>query len=311
MTWSRSQVLFVVMAPARRRPKSLAAGRPKSVQSTKQLSSRASRRLINEYHSVSKALAHATANNDSTLVTTLQARLNAQGGLSRYQEASKAGQSADRGGDSSRVLVEWLVPVIKAREYGNDAIAKHPQLRMLEVGALAVDNACARSGLFDMTRIDLNSQNSQILKQDFMERHLPQSDQERFDCISLSLVVNYCPDARGRGEMLKRAVDFLVRPDSRVVDDVRSSESCRQSSCFPSVFLVLPAACVTNSRHLNEERLVAIMVSLGFVRTFRKMSGKLVYYLWVLCNEAVQRRKFPKTEVNRGRARNNFAIVLE
>lgn len=35
-------------------------------------------------------------------------KLEAQGGLKAYQEASRLGQAEDRGGDSSKILVGWL-----------------------------------------------------------------------------------------------------------------------------------------------------------------------------------------------------------
>ena len=38
----------------------------------------------------------------------IDADILALGGLSAYQEASRLGQSIERGGDSSKILVEWL-----------------------------------------------------------------------------------------------------------------------------------------------------------------------------------------------------------
>ena len=133
------------------------------------------------------------------------------GGIKTYQAASKQGQAKDRGGDSSKVLVEWLqeshVLDPKARGRGR---AGEPAIRCLEVGALSTTNEISKyASVIRMTRIDLNSQGPGIEKQDFMERPLPTTDDERFDIISLSLVLNYVPDAVGRGEMLKRIPDFL------------------------------------------------------------------------------------------------------
>ncbi len=89
--------------------------------------------------------------------------------------------------------------------------------RMLEVGALRVDNAASRSGLFTrVERIDLQAQQEGILTQDFMERPVPlleigDGDEERFDVVSLSLVLNYVGDPVGRGDMLRRVGAFLRR----------------------------------------------------------------------------------------------------
>lgn len=88
---------------------------------------------------------------------------------------------------------------------------------------------------------------------------------------------------------------------------------------LPALFLVLPAPCVTHSRYLNEKRLQEIMEGLGYERVKRKMSPKLVYYLYRLReipNEdkgesAGREVEFGKIQVNAGRDRNNFCIVLK
>ena len=219
-----------------------------------------------------------------------------------YQSASIQGQSAQRGGDSSRVLVDWLS---ESSFMSLRSLPKIKRLRMLEVGALRVDNACSRSGLFEMERIDLHSQHPSIQEQDFMERPIPSSeafDTEAFDLLSLSLVVNFVGDAAERGEMLRRASSFLRR---------KTEIHEQYTSLFPSLFLVLPAPCVTNSRYLDEQRLEDMMRTLGFVKVREKMSTKLAYYLWKYEGQSKDaERKFKKDEVRPGGSRNNFAIVL-
>jgi 25S rRNA (adenine2142-N1)-methyltransferase len=186
-----------------------------------------------------------------------------------------------------------------------------PKLKLLEVGALSTSNACSKSGHFDVQRIDLNSQGDGILQQDFMERPLPKSAAEQFDIISLSLVLNYVPDAPGRGEMLKRTCQFL---DTRH----RIDRDAAVQAVFPALFLVLPAPCITNSRYMDEGRLGEIMGSLGYVLLQRKQTAKLVYYLWQLkslpsearTKTKTKTRKFPKKEVNPGAGRNNFSVIV-
>ena len=177
---------------------------------------------------------------------------------------------------------------------------------MLEVGALKIDNACSRSGLLDVTRIDLHSQHPDIQTQDFMERPLPSAaalETDGFDILSLSLVVNYVGDAVGRGEMLKRVSSFL-RPSS--------SESCEiASSVIPALFLVLPAPCILNSRYFDEERLESILRSLGYTRLRRHLSSKLVYYLWrYQQGQEEEGVTFRKEELRSGKSRNNFAVII-
>jgi 25S rRNA (adenine2142-N1)-methyltransferase len=280
------------MAPKRKskRPMLLSHTRPPIARSKDaSLSAKATRTLIRSHHRLLKVRAQALAAGDEAKVSSIDAQIQANGGLESYQIASKLGQSMDRGGDSSKVLIDWIKPQLKQ---WNKTI---PKLQVLEVGALSTKNACSINPALDVTRIDLNSQEPGILKQDFMERPLPSDEDERFNIISLSLVLNYVPDATGRGEMLKRCVQFLT------------------SKCpielAPSLFLVLPIACVDNSRYLNEERLGEIMNCLGFRLTQSKRTSKLVFYLWEHTGD-YSPKPFKKEELRSGGTRNNFAVIL-
>jgi 25S rRNA (adenine2142-N1)-methyltransferase len=291
------------MAP-KRTGKSLSSGRPPNITKPKaSLSSQATRTLIRSHHQLNKKLEVAKSKGKDDEVEELQKQIEELGGLKSYQQASIQGQSNDRGGDSSVVLMKWLEPTA-------DALSKaEPKLKLLEVGALSTSNACSKSGHFDVQRIDLNSQGDGILQQDFMERPLPKSAAEQFDIISLSLVLNYVPDAPGRGEMLKRTCQFL---DTRH----RIDRDAAVQAVFPALFLVLPAPCITNSRYMDEGRLGEIMGSLGYVLLHRKQTAKLVYYLWQLKSlpsegrTKTKTRKFPKKEVNPGAGRNNFSVIV-
>ncbi len=277
----------------------LTHGRPPLAPKPKaKLSKEATQKLIRNHHDLNKKLAKAKAKGEDDKAKAIEAQINEAGGLRSYQTASLLGQSQDRGGDSSAVLVEWL------KDFKAPLKTAKQKLKMLEVGALSVDNACSKSGLFTIERIDLNSQGDGIKQQDFMERPLPHHDEERFDIISLSLVVNYVPTEKARGDMLKRTCDFL---------DLRASRDIPKElqPIFPTLFLVLPAACVTNSRYFNDERLTRMMDSLGYVMLKRKQTDKLIYYLWLLRDKpVVVKQNFPKEIIRPGGKRNNFAIVL-
>ncbi|EFX00393.1 hypothetical protein CMQ_7395 [Grosmannia clavigera kw1407] len=305
------------------RPKSLAAGRPPTARKPKSLSRKATKRLINTHHQLEKRRQQALALSDTKTAAHLEAEIESLGGLSKYQQASLQGQRRDRGGDSSRVLMQWLgvgesrTGVPKAPP----AYLLESPLRMLEVGALSPDNACSASGCFQMERIDLNSQGPGILQQDFLQRPLPQSDAERFDVISLSLVLNYVPQQNYRGDMLLRCLDFLHEPGrvSTVVTTTATSgpasaivEDADIGRLFPSVFMVLPEACVTNSRYLTEEKLTRMMNALGFDLLESKLSQRLVYYLWKRKRPRPSSiPSFSKKELRSGTTRNNFSIVLQ
>ncbi|MCJ1456127.1 hypothetical protein MMC28_006486 [Mycoblastus sanguinarius] len=285
---------------SRRKPQLLSSTRPRNLKPTPSLSSRATRTLVRSHHTLRKQLSIAVTKGDTTEAESLKAKIKASGGLRRYQEASIQGQSPQRGGDTSKVLVNWLDD-----EKKNATAGEQRKLRMLEVGALRIDNQCSRSGMFDMERIDLHSQHPEIREQDFMQRPIPavgELENEGYDVLSLSLVVNFVEDAATRGDMLKRVGGFL-----RLYAGVDQN----MEKLLPSLFLVLPAPCVTNSRYLDEERLEALMERLGYTRTKRKMSAKLIYYLWRYNGTVTwETQSFKKTEVRIGSSRNNFAIVL-
>ncbi|KAL6235439.1 hypothetical protein BDW75DRAFT_230286 [Aspergillus navahoensis] len=283
------------MAVKNRRPALLSRTRPPTAQKKHAaLSAKATRALIRSHHTLLKQRAQALKLGDQALVDKLDTQIQANGGLESYQIASKLGQSLDRGGDSSRVLVDWISPRLDA--WRNTSL----KLRVLEIGALSTKNACSQHKHLDVTRIDLNSQEPGILKQDFMRRPLPLSDDERFHLISLSLVLNYVPDPVDRGEMLKRCVTFLTKeplPGSSI-------------PIVPRLFLVLPAPCVTNSRYLTQQRLQEILTSIGFTLAENKQTIKLVYQLWEY-DGTCQYKQFKKELLNPGKTRNNFAIVVK
>ncbi|KAF2238480.1 hypothetical protein EV356DRAFT_573087 [Viridothelium virens] len=320
-------------ASNRRRAKSLSNGRPPLSQKTStSLSSKATRTLIRTHHNLEKAHARALNTGDSSTAETLSAEIQERGGLRLYQRASTIGQSASRGGDSSKILVQWLEELLPSspapapsapsplalQSSRNSA----PALSLLDVGCLNPENHCARTKLFDhgrgVVRIDLRSAHPLIQQQDFMSRPLPSGDAERFDVLSLSLVLNYVPDPVGRGEMLQRTREFLRVPGDG--GDVRGSDgkggtgmAQKRARVLPCLFLVLPAPCVTNSRYLTEERLEEMMGELGFALVKRKLSAKLVYFLWRYDGSNTTREEkevFPKKEIRPGRTRNNFCIVL-
>lgn len=169
------------VAKKRRAKQSLMAGRPPTLQKPKSISRKATRTLINNIHTLEKKKQRAIEKGDKAGETAIAAEISALGGIEQYQQASLQGQRTDRGGDSSRMLMEWLKPMQSSDKTGMQ------RLRLLEVGALSTSNACSKSELFDIERIDLNSQGEGILQQDFMKRPLPQSHEEKFDIISLSL----------------------------------------------------------------------------------------------------------------------------
>lgn len=273
-------------------------------------SSRATRTLISAHHRLQKARAAAVTAGDETLVREVDDQIQQLGGLEAYQAASLTGQDRDRGGDSSEKLVDWL------RGYGfigSKAAKDLPQrLRVLEVGALSSKNAISSTigkGIESVKRIDLHSQEPEHIEEiDFMDLPVPQSDVEKYDILSLSLVLNYVPDVSLRGEMLRHTTKFL-----RIIHDKEGEEDERQEK-LPCLFVVLPLPCLSNSRYMTHDHFVGIMASLGYVLIEHYDSQKLSYMLftWTGPPETTMGRiiEYKKIEINPGKSRNNFAVVL-
>ncbi|KAG9783027.1 hypothetical protein KCU88_g3183, partial [Aureobasidium melanogenum] len=304
------------------------------------LSSKHTRALIRTHHVLQKRLARARADNDVEQIQELEAQLAASGGLETYQLASTVGQSAERGGDSSRVLVEWLKSEIEARKKGSLSRSSKTRaspttgqplqpLHVLEIGALSTTNALNIPDITRVRRIDLRSSGPGIEEADFMSFPLPDSadgsgeweGRRGYDVISLSLVLNYVPDAQGRGEMLRRTTKFFPIAKDDGGDDGGEEENKSQQSrrlLLPCLFLVLPAPTVHNSRYLTEGHLTDILSSLGYSHLETKTTRKLHYSLWQYDPDRQKewiarggRTVFRKKEIDPGGGRNNFCIVLD
>lgn len=339
-------------------------------------SSKHTRSIIRAHHVLQKRLTRAQAGNDTAQIEALEAQLAEAGGLKTYQLASTVGQSASRGGDSSRVLVEWLRDEIEPRRRALRATARqgkkqeqeqeqprklptepgsspssspnlgilplpenpqprqslhsdhiHRPLHILEIGALSTQNALNVAGATSVRRIDLRSSSAGIEEYDFMAFPLPSAadgsgewhGRRGYDVLSLSLVLNYVPDAEGRGDMLRRTTEFFAATgrDGDDENEARSGERSSLSLLLPCLFLVLPAPCLHNSRYLDPQHLTSLMASLGYTLINSKTTQKLYYSLWQydfskrkewVCQGRPAR--FPKKEINPGGGRNNFCIVL-
>ncbi|WVQ64186.1 uncharacterized protein L199_002348 [Kwoniella botswanensis] len=223
---------------------------------------------------------------------SIEQEMNELGGLNAYQIASTLGQSKERGGDSSKVLVKWLEELGIKRE----KMAQNEKLRMLEIGALVPDNYASCSKWIDNHPIDLHSQHPDILEQDFLERPLPSGEQDTFDVVSCSLVLNFVSSPADRGKMLS-----LIHQQLR-----------GESPSF--LFLVLPLPCLTNSRYLTLNTFQEMMRIIGFTleKEQWKPGGKVGYWLWRKTDSAAgdsdQYRK--KAVIQDGPKKNNFAVVL-
>ncbi|KAJ9659050.1 25S rRNA (adenine2142-N1)-methyltransferase [Neophaeococcomyces mojaviensis] len=285
----------------------------KNTVNARRKSSKATRKLINTHHQLHKARAAALDSKDHHLVARIDNQIEQLGGLEAYQQASLTGQDKDRGGDSSEKLVEWL------RKYDLLGPAKRRDaLRVLEVGALSSRNAISgvlSRGVGEIRRVDLHSQEPELIEEiDFMDFPVPEIEAEKYDIISLSLVLNYVPDAAGRGEMLRRTTKFL-RSIQQEIESVKDNSNETRHPALPCLFLVLPLPCLNNSRYTTHNHLTTIMQHLGYEEIEHHNSTKLSYMLFKWYGDDMTKNDTPiafkKSEINPGKTRNNFSIVLE
>ncbi|KAJ7184197.1 nucleolus protein [Mycena filopes] len=264
------------MGKARKRKTPLTTvNAPTSTSSSKPESSR---KVIRQYHVLLKQQAQLEAleKRDVTTTQTLEAikrQIDDLGGLEFYQRMSTIGQGQDRGGGSERVAIAFLKEAYRDREGESK-----PLLNLLEVGALKPDNYDSCRAWIKNTPLDLHSQHpSHKISFSWTETE----NREKWDVISLSLVLNYVPDAKDRGRMLRLAWNFLV-PGGYL-------------------FLALPLPCVSNSRYLTCEGLTALMEATG---------GKMYYSFYQKRMAPGFSEPFAKKTVLRLGNRNNFCILL-
>lgn len=330
-----SQIASAMANKQPKTPSKLKSGRPPLAQgqrkstgtkekngvNARHKSSKATRTLINKHHQLQKARVAALAADDQQLLIEIDEQLDQLGGLAAYQEASLTGQDKNRGGDSSTKLVEWL------RKYeilGKDNLVQSgSSIRVLEIGALSSDNAISGfigKGVNEVKRIDLHSQDKTTIEEiDFMELPIPDADEDKYDVISLSLVLNYVPEAAQRGAMLQRTVSFLRTGSLTAEEPLRPELTPAKVGrrALPCIFVVLPLPCLSNSRYMTQQHFTFIMRSLGYRPLKSYDSQKLAYMLFGYSSPNIKQQQhhenaltFRKTELRAGRDRNNFAITF-
>ncbi|KAL7283183.1 nucleolus protein [Trametes coccinea BRFM310] len=214
------------------------------------------------------------------------------GGLETYQRMSAIGQDKDRGGGSEKIFIGWL----RDLQVPTSMKEKGTMLRLLEVGALKPDNYASCASWIEVTPIDLHSRHPAIQEQDFLLMN-PEEHRESWDSISLSLVLNFVPDAKDRGRMLRLA-HTMLRPEGLL-------------------FVALPLPCILNSRYLTPEHFQGLMAAVGFEQVYTRWreGGKMAYWLFrkVLPPASSTHKDhlpYDKKTVFRQGNRNNFVVLL-
>ncbi|TNY21928.1 putative methyltransferase-domain-containing protein [Rhodotorula diobovata] len=264
--------------------------------------------LIRAFHAIEKQLA-SPALTDPAERKKLEDERERLGGLAEYQRASVHGGDAQRGGESSK----WLVKQIKELKIGVDSKDKdkanhkveptiledgtkvwpkveRKKLRLLDIGAIA-GTAYAGYPWISATSIDLNPQAPHVVKSNFFDFAPPQKDEDKYDVVALSLVVNFEGSLVNRGHMLLHAHQYLTPRGY--------------------LYLVLPLPCLTNSRYLSHERLTSILASTGWDVVRKHDSARLTYWLVRRSEDGPDGKEWKREQVRKGAGRNNFVIVVK
>ena len=261
--------------------------------------------LISKYHMLRKQLASVDRN---PLFPTQVAResrkrvLRAQlavFGIDRYQTASRQGENLAAGFDCSLWVLTQLSQGI------GSLVENYNEISILDVGAIVrrfPDEVQAKKSKkivpLTVTSIDLNPEDSEqgrkVIKADFFEfAQNSLKDGKKYDIVCLSLCVNFegCPKRRGR--MISLASQLLHNGGL--------------------LFLVLPLACIENSRYCDENVIRSIMEHVKL----RRLSSNSTAKLWqCICQRhegetSLEEFNYDKKQIVRtGANRNNFAICL-
>lgn len=174
-------------------------------------------------------------------------------------------------------------------------------MRLLDVGSLS-GTAYSKFKWMDATSIDLNPQSESVIAADFFTYPPPNPSAEvkgeleaMYDCVSLSLVLNFVGDLFARGQMLVRPHDFLTAEGY--------------------LYVVLPLACVSNSRYLDHARLRSLLSACGWTVVEQEDSARLTR--WICQRKSpVAKAKWNGTvfkkepAVRQGSTYNNFCIRI-
>jgi 25S rRNA (adenine2142-N1)-methyltransferase len=187
--------------------------------------------LIANFHTIEKKLSQTT---DEKEKKKLIAEREALGGLKAYQDASLIGADSSKGGESGKWIVKALKEVLGS---------ERRDIKLLDVGSLS-GTAFIKYPWIKAKSIDINPRGEDVEKIDFFKLPVASSEEEKYDVVSFSLVINFVGDIQERAKMLLQAHRHVKKGGH--------------------LALILPLACVANSRYCTHQRLEEILESLGW-----------------------------------------------
>lgn len=270
------------------------------------------------YHTLKKQLALVDKNPQFPNEASREARrqvLRAQLkliGIEKYQKASREGEALGGGFDSSQWVIQTLL------QGKHELFTRNRPLIILDVGAIAHrfperlgvdhdDNGSTKTAGCEtvplhVTSIDLNPEDSEagkaVIKVDFFEfaKTGLRGGGGQYDVVCLSLCVNFEGSPTRRGLMMQLAARLLTKGGL--------------------LFVVLPRACLENSRYFDEVLFRKIVKATGMDVLTLKYSRKLMQSVLMRVDdeqmgESCWRLLSKRKLVREGKNRNNFTICLD
>ena len=265
-------------------------------------------KVVSEFHTLNKQLSQvkedkflSTEQKDEK-IKEIEQKISELGGIEKYQRASIFASQTKENATFS--CSKWVLQELKFRGFGKKTNSENKK-KLLDVGAINNQYLNCSTWL-EITPIDLNPQHPSVIKADFFDfakNKISEEKKEPFDGIILSLVVNFVGDIKKRGEMLALCSH----------GDLLKKEGL--------LFIVLPLACVQNSRYMKYSRFVKIVTSLGFQLVSYKNSAKLAFWIFQLdtpssvydpaTSNFTYPIEFPRKLTRGGKDCNNFTIILK
>jgi 25S rRNA (adenine2142-N1)-methyltransferase len=248
--------------------------------------------LIAKFHTLNKDLgmiqqsSSLSAKEKSKKEAEIRAEMDRLGGLERYQKASLFGEAKPVHKFNA---AKWVTKDLLSRDCRAKWAQQGARIDLLDVGAI-MNHYKPYASWISCTAIDLHSMDAEVKQIDFFD--FVRTCERQFRVVVLSLVVNFVGAPVLKGKMLIDCEDLV--------------------ELGGLLYIVLPLACLQNSRYLKHTRFVQMLRSLGFVLRGHHTSTKLAFYVFERSEEGrTQHRNFSKKLCRAGKERNNFCILIK
>jgi len=216
------------------------------------------RKITTKFHKLNTLLSSTETSQEE--LERVGKEMEEMGGRARYQEAS---QLSTKHFSTSKWVIGRIqsLGLLRGVEIGSKEgdDGQSDDIRptnLLEIGAINTDLLSLnsqKSANVNVRAIDLRSSVEGVETMDYMQ--FPED--QHFDVIVNSMVINSVPSALLRGQMLLKMF--------------------RQLNLGGVLFLMLPLLCLNSSKYLTKEGFVRMLLDVGFEEVLRKETPKIFF----------------------------------